>query len=167
MCEWQGAYVWWGGIGEGWWGRGCVNDGWWGLLKVYLARVMKCVCQGKDMRDTLGGSDRLPVTSVNLGRREEERWTDDSVVMTLTLPVNHKTRSGHLKATDRVVVSTWGFSFLVMWSQAVCLHSLKVLIALDLGISLFQKITLVCDHISQILRALAEMCGYLCNVESQ
>lgn len=52
----------------------CANNGWWGLLKVYLARVMKCVCkeeeyEGQTLR--LRQTARSPL-STSYG---EERWT--------------------------------------------------------------------------------------------
>lgn len=53
---------------------GCVNDGWWGLLKVYLARVMKCICQGEEYE---GQALRLRQTarSPHSTLCREERWT--------------------------------------------------------------------------------------------
>lgn len=63
-------WLWWKVI----WLGGCVNDGWWGLLKVYLARVMKCICQGEEYE---GQALRLRQTarSPNSTLCREERWT--------------------------------------------------------------------------------------------
>lgn len=59
-------------------GPSCVNDGWWGLLKVYLAGVMKCVCQGGEEYEgqalRLRQAARSPQSTLCRGERRTRRF---------------------------------------------------------------------------------------------
>lgn len=70
----------------------CVNDGWWGLLKVYLARVMKCICWGGRIWRTGSEARQLGhLTQPCVWRRDGQ---DGSVVM-----IPSVRRGGALKDT--------------------------------------------------------------------